>query len=245
MLRSHFLLPALGGLNGTASAIVDAVIPVRCAFCGLVRRGGETLVCSGCNADLPRARFQCAGCAQVVPELLPAGVVCPDCERRPTLFTAIAVPFAYTFPLDAAIRQYKFRRRLWYAPAFAELLLPAFDDLPETIDALLPVPLHWFRHGTRGFNQAAEICRILCRRADLPLIKNVYRHRATPYQSASNSRARRRNLKQAFAVRGAINARHVLIVDDVVTTGETCRQLAQVLRGHGVEQVSVLAIARA
>ena len=73
----------------------------------------------------------------------------------------------YEFPLDAAIRQYKFHRRLWYAPAFAELLLPAFDVLPETIDALLPVPLHWLRHGTRGFNQATEICRSLRRRVDL------------------------------------------------------------------------------
>jgi ComF family protein len=245
MLRSHLLLPVLQGLNSTANAIVEAVVPCRCAFCGLARRNGETLVCPGCDADLPRPRYQCAGCAQTLSAPLADGAVCPVCERRPTPFAAIAVPFAYEFPLDAAIRQYKFRRRLWYAPAFAELLLPAFSILPERIDALLPVPLHWLRHGTRGFNQATEICRVLSRRVELPLLRNVYRQRATPYQSASNSRARRRNLKQAFSVRGAINARHVLIVDDVVTTGETCRQLAGLLIANGVDQVSVLAIARA
>jgi predicted amidophosphoribosyltransferase len=69
--------------------------------------------------------------------------------------------------------------------------------------------------------------------------------RATPYQSGLSARERRSNLRKAFAVRGMITARHVLIVDDVITTGETCRQLAAVLRAHGVEKVSALAIARA
>jgi ComF family protein len=155
------------------------------------------------------------------------------------------VPFAYEFPIDAAIRQYKFRRRLWYAPAFAELLLPAIAGLPDSIDALLPVPLHWLRHGVRGFNQATEICRALRGQVDLPISRNAYRHRATPQQSGSSARARRRNLRQAFSIRGRVTAKHVLIVDDVVTTGETCRQLARTLMSEGVDEVSVLAIARA
>jgi ComF family protein len=245
MLRSHIVLPVLQGFCSTVHAIVDAVVPSRCAFCGTPRRHGETLVCSGCDADLPRPRYQCTGCAQILSTPITMGAVCSDCQSRPTPFAAIAVPFEYEFPLDAAIRRYKFRRRLWYAPAFAELLLPAFNVLPETIDALLPVPLHWLRHGGRGFNQATEICRVLRKRVDLPMLGNVVRQRATPYQSASNSRARRRNLKQAFSIRGTIDAKHVLIVDDVVTTGETCRQLAKLLIAHDVEKVSVLAIARA
>ena len=118
-------------------------------------------------------------------------------------------------------------------------------NLPADIDALLPVPLHWWRHATRGFNQADELCRILQKNHKLPLIRNVTRVRATPYQSGLDARSRRRNLRSAFAARGQINARHVLIVDDVITTGETCRQLAKVLRKNGAEKVSVLAIARA
>jgi len=110
---------------------------------------------------------------------------------------------------------------------------------------LLPVPLHWRRHGIRGFNQAAEICALLKKATGLPTIRNVRRRRATPYQSGLSARERRRNLRRAFAVHGTVTARHVLIVDDVITTGETCRQLAAVLRVHGVEKISVLAIARA
>jgi ComF family protein len=174
-----------------------------------------------------------------------AGVRCADCQARPLPFVSVVVPFAFEFPIDAAIRQYKFRRKLWYAPAFTELLLPALDELPDSIDAILPVPLHWLRHGIRGFNQAAEIGRGLCRHAGLPMLRIVRRHRPTPYQSASNAKARRRNLRRAFSIRGPVPARHVLIVDDVVTTGETCRQLARVLLSAGAEEISVLAIARA
>lgn len=154
-------------------------------------------------------------------------------------------PLAYEFPVDAAIRMFKFRRRLYYAPAFGELLRQSLAELPEDIDALLPVPLHWLRHGIRGFNQAAEMCRPIRKATGLPLVSNVYRVRATPYQSGLSAKERRRNLRRAFVVRGTISARHVLIVDDVITTGETCRQLAELLREHGVEKVSVLAIARA
>lgn len=245
MLRSRLLLPALHVLLATATALPEAVAPRRCVFCGMRRHPGESLVCPGCDSDLPRLRYPCPGCAQALPTPLVAGVVCAACQARPSPFSAIVVPFAYDFPIDAAIRYYKFRRRLWYAPAFAELLLSPFSTLPESVDAILPVPLHWLRHGIRGFNQATEICRSLCRQTGLPLVRNVYRQRATPYQSGSNARARRRNLRGAFSTRGRLTAKHVLIVDDVVTTGETCRQLALLLRDNGVEEVSVLALARA
>ncbi|MDX1508223.1 MAG: phosphoribosyltransferase family protein, partial [Woeseiaceae bacterium] len=68
--------------------------------------------------------------------------------------------------------------------------------------------------------------------------------RATPYQSGLDPAARRANLAQAFAIRGRLSFRHVLIVDDVITTGETCRQIAGLLKSHGVADVSVLAVAR-
>ena len=149
------------------------------------------------------------------------------------------------FPVDAAIRQFKFHRTLHYARAFGELLCGAAERLPDDIDALLPVPLHWTRHGVRGFNQAAEMCRPLQRATGLPVLRNVRRLRRTPYQSGLGARERRRNLKGAFVVDGSLAARHVLLVDDVITTGETCSQLASTLRANGIPRVSVLALARA
>jgi predicted amidophosphoribosyltransferase len=97
----------------------------------------------------------------------------------------------------------------------------------------------------RGFNQAEELCMPLAKHTGLPILSNVKRMRATPYQSALDAGHRHSNLQLAFAVQGEISAQHVLIVDDVMTTGETCGQLAQVLLENCAQCVSALAIARA
>ncbi|NNC76626.1 MAG: ComF family protein [Woeseiaceae bacterium] len=151
----------------------------------------------------------------------------------------------YEYPVDAAIRALKFHGRLSCIPAFAGILLTVAPALPGDIDALLPVPLHRWRYAKRGFNQADELARSVARQLHLPVINNARRIIATPYQSGLDAHERRENLSSAFDVRGVINAKHVVIVDDVVTTGETCRQLANTVLASGVEKVSVLALARA
>ncbi len=203
---------------------IDAVLmPSQCAFCGTHPLPNSASICGACYADLPWAIGQ---------------------TSIPPLACTIA-KLEYAFPIDAAIKAMKFNRRLDYVPAFSGLLLESMACLPDDIDALVPVPLHWRRQATRGFNQAEELCKPLIRYTGLPMLNNVKRTRATPYQSALDAGQRHSNLKLAFAVRGRISSQHVLIVDDVITTGETCGQLAQVLLENGAQRVSVLAIARA
>ena len=84
----------------------------------------------------------------------------------------------------------------------------------------------------------------LRQRSGLPMLHNVRRTRATPFQSGLDAAARSRNLRQAFTSHGCIRAQHVLIVDDVITTGATCRELAKVVLAAGAKKVSVLAVAR-
>ncbi len=192
--------------------------PSRCVFCGQAPQP----VCPPCRDDLPWLD--------------------PVFELAP-FETAIA-PLAYAFPVDAAIKRLKFQCRLSYVNAFALLLRAATGLVPEDVDALLPMPLHWRRQLLRGFNQATEISRGIRRSMALPLVTNVIRRRHTPSQSGLSAAQRRRNLRAAFQVRGPIGSKHVLIVDDVITTGATSRQLANVLLEAGVPAVSVLAIAR-
>lgn len=232
-------------LRGGIDSVESAVMPRRCVFCGTPTERAEALICAGCREDLPWLRQSCSRCAQPVAALLAEGVHCADCQSRPPPFGAAVVPLLYSFPVDAAIKALKFRRKLFYAPAFGSLLAASLPLLPDDIDALLPVPLHWRRHAMRGFNQAVELCRIPQKSCRLSIVNNVFRNRATPYQSGMNAKQRRRNLRSAFVVRGEVSASHVLIVDDVITTGETCRQLAKVVLRGGAEKVSVLAIARA
>lgn len=153
-------------------------------------------------------------------------------------------PLEYRFPVDAAIKAWKFRRRLEYTPAFVAVLIEALAELPERPDALLPVPLHWRRQALRGFNQAEELAAPLHRSLGLPLARNVRRVRHTPSQSGLGAAERQKNLGAAFRVRGPIRAKHVLLVDDVVTTGATSMQLARVALQAGAERASVLAVAR-
>lgn len=232
-------------LRMAGSKLTSAVMPLQCVFCGIRREEGDSVICSACFADLPWIEHSCKRCAQPLQTSLPEGVYCAACQLQPPPFTSTMAPLLYAFPIDAAIKALKFRRKLFYVPAFKSLLARSSNELPQDIDALLPVPLHWRRHAVRGFNQAAELCKKLPGRSELPLITTVVRTRSTPYQSGLAARQRRRNLRSAFVVHGKISARHVLIVDDVITTGETCRQLAKAVLRGGAEKVSVLAIARA
>ena len=205
-------------------ALHDALMPLRCVFCGTRSVPPERYICRGCRADLPEIASP------------------PPAPSSP--FVVEVAPFAWAFPVDAAVKSLKFSRKLYYAAALAEMLCEACDCLPDDIDAILPVPLHWRRRAFRGFNQAEEIARPVARKLGIPLVFNVVRRRATAFQSGLSPRQRARNLRKAFVVRGAMPYRHVLVVDDVITTGTTLRQVAVVLKAAGIELVSALAVAR-
>lgn len=169
----------------------------------------------------------------------------PQVSPLPGEFDCSIAVMHYSFPVDAAIKAFKFNRKLYYAPAFAELLCSAAHLLPRDIDAILPVPLHWRRKTLRGFNQADEIAKPVARFMRLPVMRGVTRCKATPFQSGLTAKDRANNLKGSFETTRHLSQAHVLIIDDVVTTGATTRALAKVLLKNGVTKVSVLAVARA
>lgn len=206
-------------------ALENAVMPLCCVFCGIRTLPPENHICAGCDADLP-------------------AIDSPPPPVSSPLEYEVA-PLAYEFPVDAAIKALKFKRCLFYGPALAELLCRECRHLPDDIDAVLPVPLHWRRRWFRGFNQADEIAAPVAKHLGVPMLRTVKRIRATPFQSGLSARERARNLRGAFDVRAALLAQHVLIVDDIITTGATVRQLARMLRRTGVGRVSALAVARA
>jgi ComF family protein len=222
-----------------------AIMPMRCVFCGSRSGCPGEQVCRGCRNDMPWITIACSRCAAPLEVALPTGVYCADCQARPPPFTATVAPLRYEFPVDAGIKALKFGRRLQYGSAFGALLSRHMQRLPATVEALLPVPLHRRRQALRGFNQARELCRPLARRFELPIIDIVRRRRSTSYQSGLSASERRKNLRDAFVLKGSPKHRHIVIVDDVVTTGETTRQVATVLLEGGVREVSVLAVARA
>lgn len=236
MALDAFVLPALAKLQ-------DELMPRRCVFCGTGTDPGEVFVCIACNADLPRIRNPCVTCG--VPLATLTDVPCGSCQQAPPPFATVVAPFEYNFPLDAAIKALKFHRKLFYLAAFEPLLLEAAARLPAGIDAVLPVPLHRWRRIRRGFNQAEELAKPVADLLGLEYLTGARRIVNTPYQSGLDGAERQRNLSRAFVVDSKVTARHVLIVDDVITTGATGHSLARALKKAGVEKVSMLALARA
>jgi ComF family protein len=156
------------------------------------------------------------------------------------------VPFRYAYPLDHVVRGLKYRDELAcgrvLGQLFARSVLARAEPLPE---AIVPVPLARRRYIQRGYNQASELA-LAIRRATGVAVKSdvVIRQRETVEQAGLDRKARRRNVTGAFALLEPLRARHVAILDDVVTTGSTVRELAAVLREAGAEEIEVWAIAR-
>jgi len=108
------------------------------------------------------------------------------------------------------------------------------------------VPLHKKRLRKRGFNQALEIARPIAKTLNIPMEKYaIKRAKQTEAQSLLNAAERKKNLRHSFSLIKPITAKHVVIIDDVVTTGATVFELADLLKKSGVERVGVWAVARA
>lgn len=237
---------AFSGLIGDAWAVKqlrNLVFAKVCILCD--QPADDSRICGQCHRFLPWNDIFCACCGQAMLANQPPDIACAACQSRSPPFEKARAPLKYEFPVDKVIKSIKFRRQLWYVPALAELLLQTLRSEFSEVDALLPVPLHRWRQMTRGFNQAMELCRPLQKATGLPIITQAVRVRATSAQTGLNAAQRKKNLTDAFAVSGKLTICHPLIVDDVITTGETCSQLAVTLKEAGAGCVSVLTVARA
>ncbi|HET8550781.1 MAG TPA: ComF family protein [Bryobacteraceae bacterium] len=114
-------------------------------------------------------------------------------------------------------------------------------------DAIVPMPLHWMRRWQRGFNQAELLARGLVRPLGAPVLKALARARATRPQAGLTRAQRRANVSGSFRLRerAGLSGAHVLLVDDVMTTGATLSAAASVLKHAGARRVTAATVARA
>jgi len=233
-------------VNNWPIKILDALYPPVCLLCDAPGEKGRDL-CAGCFADLPHNRHACPHCALPLPAAAPSGTLCGGCTRRRLPFERSLIPFLYQDPLNHLVGGFKFHKRLANGQLLADLL---GDHLEQHIDnwpqAIVPVPLHPRRLRERGYNQALELARPLGRRFDIRVVSRaVTRTHFTLPQVGLVGKERRRNVRGVFALRHTLDAAHVAILDDVVTTGSTVGELARVLRKGGVARVEVWALAKA
>lgn len=217
-----------------------------CYLCNSPIRMSDSLLCSHCSQDLPLNNNACPVCANPGEN----GYICASClQTQAPSIQKIYCAFRYEYPVSQLIRSMKFSSRLdviaFLGRRMAKLAILEKVSLP---DCFIPVPLHFSRLKERGYNQSLELARIVANETG-GLVDHAICRRTqnTATQTGLNARQRKRNIKGVFDInsRTVSRYRHVVIVDDVVTTGSTVYELARILRKAGIAQVDVWACARA
>lgn len=211
--------------------------------CFLCRGAAGGLLCTACDADLPRLSGPlCPRCALESP----AGAVCGRCLSRAPHYDATVAALAYRFPADVLMHALKFEGELALAPLLGGLLEVAIAAAPPArVDAVVPVPLSPRRLRERGANQAIELARPAARAAGARLDPGLCeRVRDTPPQLGLPLAGRAANVRGAFACPGLVAGLSVAVVDDVMTTGATLDEIARALKAAGATRVVNWVVAR-
>lgn len=147
--------------------------------------------------------------------------------------------------LRSAVHRFKYGRQRSYAQELGAILLEASEMMDVTGETVLcPVPLHWTRTFERGFNQSELLADILSAERHWPLLKLLRRRRATGHQAHRSHEERHEAMRHAFVMTTAVAPEHVILIDDIATTGSTLDACAEVLKMAGVECVEALVIAK-
>ncbi|HLZ15305.1 MAG TPA: phosphoribosyltransferase family protein [Candidatus Saccharimonadales bacterium] len=215
--------------------LFSIIAPFNCVGCGVE----GLLLCPVCRGRLPAIPSRCYRCNRATPDFR----TCASCRHSSPLFQVWAAT-SYEQQAKLLIHKLKFER----AQAAAH-------DVAASIATLLPHDQPWIithvptasaRVRVRGYDQAQLIAKQLARQLGcryLPLLARTIAVR----QVGQGGAARRRQMKHAFRAvhRGDIASAHILLVDDVITTGSTCEAAAQTLRDTGAAQVSAAVFAAA
>lgn len=153
----------------------------------------------------------------------------------PQPLDGLSAGLQYEEPAKGAIHAFKYGKRLYFARFFAHYM-----RVPDSwqIDCMVPVPLHPLKLWLRGFNQSEELCRALTGELHIPVRTDLLRRtRFTKTQTRLSSKARERNVKNAFAAAASVQGLSILLVDDVSTTHATLLACARALKKAGARRV--------
>ncbi|HEX2758978.1 MAG TPA: ComF family protein [Rhizomicrobium sp.] len=234
-----------GNGKNIARALADLLFPPLCMSCRAPV--GEQGLCAPCWSGITFLDGPaCACCGLPFPVALEGENFCAACLARKPAFDSARAVMVYDDKSRAAILALKHADRLELVPGFARWL--GRGGTLAGCDLIVPVPLHYLRLWQRRYNQSAELARKLANGRDIRVDAfALTRTRATPSQGAmASAKARRRNVQRAFQVPdpARVQGRHVLLLDDVLTTGATAEACARALKRAGAASVHVLALAR-
>jgi len=239
------------GVRAVAGGAAGLLLPNVCAACegGHVEVGG---LCEACGRKVLSlvALPYCPRCGATIGPNIPVREdgcwACPDPLPR---WSRVVRLGPYTGPLRTVIRELKFRRRELMRRSLGKLLAQAVATAcgDDPLDVILPVPMHWRRRLSRGYDHAGVLARAVAGELDLPVSDDLLRIRHTPPQTSLSRTKRLENVRRAFALRRgeALAGANVLLVDDVTTTGATANEAARTLLRGKANRVTLGVVAKA
>lgn len=225
-----------------------ALYPPACWVCGAW--APDAFACAEHRLVRPAPVARCGRCAVRLPAGVPDGERCLECRRAPPAFARAFVWGDWgPGPLREWVLAFKHGGRRDLARPLASELALALEGRAGEFDLVVPVPLHPLRRLSRGYDQTQRLARALAELTGLGARRLLVRRRWTPPQGGPGASSRTTNVRGAFRAalfaRRALRGRRVLLVDDVVTSGATVRECAEVLRDAGAASIAVAALARA
>ena len=197
----------------------------------------------------------CAYCKKFLPT---TDIFCNDCKNKIIRVVSKQIDLTPQFSMTVfAISDYKDPlKKLILAKSWSDSL--ASDHMGQSLwemtplhhldyDVIVPIPLHWTRYAWRGFNQAHEIARVISKNKKVPIRHLITRCKKTVYQSSVSSSGRLENVKNAFVLNAQAQDyedKHILLIDDLMTTGATLRAAGKVLLKLKPRKITVAVVCR-
>ena len=225
--------------------LLRLVYPPKCIFCDTIVENDRFAVCSECMREMPENQRACAVCGTPL-DTVYGPLLCTACAKRRRPFQRAYVPFVYKDAVRSSILGFKFGGKRARAVTFAAYILLKMRELEaKRPDVITFVPLHFIRLGKRGYNQSALLAKALGGMLGVPVLPLLRKKRHTPPQSKQRKRERQNALRDAFVFRkkADIRGKHILLIDDVITTGATLSACARVLRKNGAVRIEIATIA--
>jgi len=236
-----------------ARGAADLIFPNACLLCDAAEAGAEPFrhgLCSTCRVAVTAdPAVRCPKCAATVGPHTDLKGGCPACRGRGFGIEAAVRLGPYEEPLRTGV----LRAKGSAGEPVAEMLGRTFAEARATelralnATVIVPIPLHWRRRWTRGYNQAAAVARELAAALKLPFQPSwLVRTKPDEQHAQPSAAARAANIRGAFRVgrRASFAGAAVLVVDDVMTTGSTVAEAARVVRAAGTARVCVAVLAR-
>lgn len=237
-------------LRRATDAALSLIYPPHCVGCGTAAAESGLFLCGRCAEDArPIESPFCQQCSHPFEGAITGKFRCANCEDREFHFIASVSRYRARGVIRDLIHRFKYSHEYHLRHQLAAWAAMGLEDerlRNPDFDALVPVPLHSTRRREREFNQAEVIADLLAKRCGKPLLNALQRIRYTDSQTRHDRAERMENLRGAFCMRQRKDVlnRHLVLVDDVFTTGSTVEECARVLTAAGAASVRALVVAR-